>query len=124
MVELLYNNINKTRHRKEKLTYHPMIQTDLSTLSPEHVHTLASLSYHCHCNRAKKIISDPFTRLTPFSTVLWNMLQITAHSYNCFQCVCMVCTRNYICIYISNAIHCVCENPSSLICCTKSKWHL
>lgn len=45
-----------------------MIQTDLSTLSPEHVHTLASLSYHCHCNRAKKIISDPFTPLTPFST--------------------------------------------------------
>lgn len=69
MVELLYNNIYKMRHRKEKLTYHPMIQTDLSTLSPEHVHTLASLSYHySHYNRAKKIISDPFTRLTPFST--------------------------------------------------------
>lgn len=33
MVELLYNNIDKMTHQKEKLTYCPMIQTDLSTLS-------------------------------------------------------------------------------------------
>ncbi len=63
-------------------------QTDLSTLSAEHPYvglsflSLQSLHLKQTADRAKKISSDPFTRFTPFST---NMLQIAAHSYNCFK---------------------------------------
>lgn len=74
-----------------QITHRSKIQTDLSTLSPEHPRSLASPSYHySHCTSNKLLTeqrkSSPSPCSLPFlQTGPWNMLQITTHSYNGFK---------------------------------------